>query len=129
MMQDITNKSNLILSICIPTYNRVGLLKESINAIIEQKNTFDINNIEIVISDNASTDGTKEYFWRYKPTSDGAPTTNVVDQYAGPMLLEKALIGGDPENNSLVVPGEIKPDGGRAVSEADAKANTDYKDK
>jgi abequosyltransferase len=61
MMKSITNKSNLILSICIPTYNRVGLLKESINSIIGQKNTFDINNIEIVISDNASTDGTKEY--------------------------------------------------------------------
>jgi glycosyltransferase involved in cell wall biosynthesis len=61
MIQDITNKSNLILSICIPTYNRVGLLKESINAIVEQKSTFNRNNIEIVISDNASTDGTKEY--------------------------------------------------------------------
>ena len=61
MIQALTDKSNLILSICIPTYNRIGLLKESINAIIGQVNTFDINNIEIVISDNASTDGTKEY--------------------------------------------------------------------
>jgi len=75
-------------------------------------------------------DGTKEYVWRYKPTNDGAPTTNVVYQYAGPMLLEEALTGGDPQGNSLVNPGEVIPDGDRAVDVTDAIAkDADYKDK
>lgn len=51
----------VILSICIPTRNRLSSLKNSINSIIEQeffkKNDF----VELVISDNCSTDGTSDY--------------------------------------------------------------------
>ena len=79
--------------------------------------------------EDADGDGTKEYVWRHKPTSDGAPTTNVVDQYAGPMLLEEALITGDPILNSQALSGETKPDGNRAVDKQDAEARLDYKDK
>jgi abequosyltransferase len=43
------------LSICIPTYNRAALLKETIEAIRAQS-----ADVEIVVSDNASTDGTAE---------------------------------------------------------------------
>lgn len=47
-----------LLSICIPTYNRELFLKECLNSISEQicKN----DPIEVVISDNASTDNTSE---------------------------------------------------------------------
>ena len=41
----------------VVTYNRKELLKESIKALLEQ----DYNNCHILIVDNASTDGTKEF--------------------------------------------------------------------
>jgi abequosyltransferase len=50
------------LSICIPTYNRAKFLPELLDSIISQAN----DEIEIVISDNASTDNTKEIVNEYK---------------------------------------------------------------
>jgi abequosyltransferase len=47
---------NYILSICIPTFNRGGFIRETIESIVSQYT----NDVEIVISDNASTDGTDE---------------------------------------------------------------------
>ena len=58
-----------LLSICIPTYNRAKYLKKSIESVICQEE-FKSGKVEIVISDNASTDGTeqvgKEYSDRYE---------------------------------------------------------------
>lgn len=45
-----------ILSICIPTYNRAEYLKATLASIVDQAN----ENIEIVVSDNASNDETLE---------------------------------------------------------------------
>lgn len=50
-----------ILSICIPTYNRIAELSEIIDALL----TIDSNDFEIVITDNMSTDGTKEKILSY----------------------------------------------------------------
>lgn len=47
-----------LLSICIPTYNRAEYLDQCLKAIVEQDG-FD-DRVEIVISDNCSTDETKE---------------------------------------------------------------------
>lgn len=47
-----------LLSICIPTYNRSTYLRESIESIIHQSE-FISGDVEIVISDNASTDNTE----------------------------------------------------------------------
>jgi abequosyltransferase len=44
------------LSFCIPTYNRATYLNETLDSIINQSD----NSIEIIISDNASTDNTEE---------------------------------------------------------------------
>ncbi len=44
------------LSVCIPTYNRGKLLKETLESIVAQAN----DSVEIVISDNASSDCTLE---------------------------------------------------------------------
>lgn len=49
-----------LVSICIPTYNRVDALKRCVDSII-QNEYYSPELIEIVISDNCSTDGTKEY--------------------------------------------------------------------
>jgi len=48
-----------LLSICIPTYNREKYLKECIDSIVNQ-DWFNEKEIEIIISDNASTDNTEE---------------------------------------------------------------------
>lgn len=48
-----------LLSICIPTYNRSRYLQVSLAALIEQSESFH-SDIEIVVSDNASTDNTEE---------------------------------------------------------------------
>ena len=48
--------SNIVLSICIPTYNRSKLLSECIRRIIQCRS----QEIEIVVSDNASTDETQD---------------------------------------------------------------------
>lgn len=46
-----------LLSICIPTYNRANVLKKSLEAYVN--NSYFDNDVEIIISDNASTDDTK----------------------------------------------------------------------
>lgn len=50
--------SQVILSICIPTYNRAALLKEALESILPQIGEDLRDQVEIVVSDNASTDGT-----------------------------------------------------------------------
>lgn len=50
------NKERIVLSICIGTYNRKELLKQLIEEILNYPN----EDIEIVVCDNASTDGTRE---------------------------------------------------------------------
>ena len=49
------------LSIAIPTWNRLSCLKENIGVIIKQVESFPDGVIELVISDNASDDGTTKY--------------------------------------------------------------------
>ena len=46
-----------LVSICIPTHNRLNLLKKSVNSALNQT----YKNIEIIISDNSDNDFTKKY--------------------------------------------------------------------
>lgn len=48
-----------LLSICIPTYNRAQYLQKSLESIVNQ-NGFNAEDVEIVISDNCSTDNTEK---------------------------------------------------------------------
>ncbi|MFZ5649815.1 MAG: glycosyltransferase family 2 protein [Bacillota bacterium] len=50
------------LSICIPTYNRARFIGEAIESVISQAT----EEVEIVVSDNASTDNTEEIINRYR---------------------------------------------------------------
>ena len=50
--------NDIIISLCIPTYNRAKYLKKSIESVIKQK-AFKNGKIEIIISDNASNDNTE----------------------------------------------------------------------
>lgn len=56
-----------LLSICIPTYNRVLCLQQCLESITEQfKNPLILKNVEVVISDNASTDDTENLVKKYQ---------------------------------------------------------------
>lgn len=57
-------ESNVILSIIIPTYNRSNILDISLNNITNESR-FD-DNVEIIISDNCSSDNTREIVEKYK---------------------------------------------------------------
>jgi glycosyltransferase involved in cell wall biosynthesis len=54
-----------LLSICIPTYNRAEYLDKCIASIVSQKE-FNSEDVELVISDNASDDNTEEVVKKYK---------------------------------------------------------------
>ncbi len=58
------NKTTPLLSICIPTYNRAEHLEKCLEAIVNQE-CFD-NQVEVVISDNCSTDDTQTVSLRYQ---------------------------------------------------------------
>jgi abequosyltransferase len=51
----------MFLSICVPTYNRLTDLRNCLTALLSQIDSIMVDEVEIVISDNASTDGTEEY--------------------------------------------------------------------
>jgi len=60
-----------LLSICIPTYNRAGYLKECLESIVCQFEDRDIyRQVEIIISDNASEDNTGEVVRYYQENFD-----------------------------------------------------------
>ena len=51
------NETRPLLSICIPTYNRLSYLKELLDKLLPQLN----DRVEILVSDNCSNDGTWDY--------------------------------------------------------------------
>lgn len=80
-----------LLSICIPTYNRSQYLKKTIDSIIGQEE-FKSENVEIVISDNCSTDDTeivcKKYTEQYENIKYFKNQENVRDRNF-PLVLGK----------------------------------------
>lgn len=86
------NNEKPLLSICIPTYNRSKYLKKSLDSIVTQ-NEFLNGSVEIVISDNASTDDTKEvvtpYLEKYDNVYYSRNEENVRDKNY-PTVLSKA---------------------------------------
>ena len=53
-----------LLSICIPTYNRCDILDETLNRLFSDPD-FDSNSIEVIVSDNCSSDNTNEIVAKY----------------------------------------------------------------
>lgn len=58
--------NNVLLSICIPTYNRAKYLDETLKSITRQRVFVNSNKIEIVISDNFSSDDTSKLVHEYQ---------------------------------------------------------------
>ena len=65
LVLSMQNNIKPLLSICVPTYNREIYLQECLDSIISQ-DSFDEDTIEIIISDNASTDGTQSLIKKYQ---------------------------------------------------------------
>ena len=57
--------ANPILSVCIPTYNRADCLKKTLDSIVTSDVFLNTDNIEVVISNNCSTDNTHELCLKY----------------------------------------------------------------
>jgi glycosyltransferase involved in cell wall biosynthesis len=81
-----------LLSICIPTYNRSEYLDKSIAALVSQVE-FKTDNVELIISDNASDDNTesvvKKYQEQYKNIYYNRNDTNLKWKNF-PIVIEKA---------------------------------------
>ncbi len=58
----MTERSHKLISFCIPTHNRAAYLREALDSILPQLGP----DVEVVISDNASTDGTREFVREYQ---------------------------------------------------------------
>lgn len=55
---------NPLLSICIPTYNRSEILDKTLNSLFSNPD-FDKNKVEVIVSDNSSTDSTRYVVSKY----------------------------------------------------------------
>lgn len=54
-----------LVSVCIPTYNRAGLLRQTVESIVSSPAFLDSEEVEIVVSDNASSDDTGRMMAEY----------------------------------------------------------------
>lgn len=57
--------NNPLLSICIPTYNRANYLETTLDSIVNQRSFQESDDVEVIISDNCSTDNTQEISEKY----------------------------------------------------------------
>lgn len=94
-----------LLSICIPTYNRCECLKKSIESIISQKEFLD-GSVEIVISDNVSSDGTQqlgiEYANRYENIYYHRNKENIMDRNYPTVISEANGVLRHLSNDTLI---------------------------
>lgn len=57
--------SKIILSICIPTYNRAKFLKNNLESLYKQINDINCKYVEVMVSNNCSTDNTHSVVQEY----------------------------------------------------------------
>ncbi len=67
------NPETPLLSLCVPTYNRAALLTQSLDAILSQIGPEETRQIEVLILDNASPDGTPDVIEKAGRRSPHAP--------------------------------------------------------
>ncbi len=57
-------ENKILISILVPTYNRVKYLKECLDSIVEQEG-FNLNELELIVSDNSEWNETKDFMNNY----------------------------------------------------------------
>jgi glycosyltransferase involved in cell wall biosynthesis len=94
-----------LLSICIPTYNRADVLDKSIASIVTQPE-FDSDDVELVVSDNASNDNTEEvvkkYQKEYKNIFYSKNSENISDKNFPVMIENSHGVFRKPCNDTLI---------------------------
>lgn len=71
--------SSKLLSICIPTYNRCETLKNTLTELFSNPD-FNENLIEVIVSDNCSTDNTKQVVSKFNLVKYYRNETNIKDE-------------------------------------------------
>jgi glycosyltransferase involved in cell wall biosynthesis len=71
--------SNILLSICIPTYNRCTVLDATLQKLFLNPE-FDSNRMEVIVSDNCSTDDTQEIVLKYPLVRYYRNSENIIDR-------------------------------------------------
>jgi len=66
-----------LLSLCVPTYNRSGLLRQSLHAILSQVDTAVAPQVEVLVMDNASPDDTPQVVAELQAQFPDAPVRYV----------------------------------------------------
>jgi glycosyltransferase involved in cell wall biosynthesis len=96
-----------LLTICIPTYNRSKYLKKTLDSIVNQKIFIESNKVEIVISDNASTDDTRSICYEFIKLNPDKILYHCNDENILDLNFEKALSLGSGDflklNNDTLV--------------------------
>ena len=72
------------VSIVIPTYNRLPILVKCLLALENQKLNANINNYEVIVVDDGSTDGPAS--WIYKNKANLPPVILFQQEHGGPAL-------------------------------------------
>ena len=57
-------ENNILISILVPTYNRIKYLEECLNSVVVQQ-WFELNQLELIISDNSEWEKTKIFMNQY----------------------------------------------------------------
>lgn len=70
---------DILLSICIPTYNRAEVLDQTLQKLFSNPD-FDENKVEVIVSDNASTDNTSEIVSKYPEVKYYKNSENIRDK-------------------------------------------------
>ncbi|WP_321952703.1 glycosyltransferase [Paraburkholderia bannensis] len=82
---------NILLSLCIPTYNRAAVLKTTLESIVTQEAFLATDEIEVVIADNCSSDNT------------AALVTEYVQRFPGKFVFHQNEVNIGPEKNFQLV--------------------------
>jgi len=62
--------NKILISILVPTYNRVKFLEECLDSIVSQE-WFDLKELELIVSDNSEWDETKKFMGKYMEENKG----------------------------------------------------------
>lgn len=83
--------SKIILSICIPTYNRAEYLDKNLQSIMEQIK--DTDEVEVIVSDDTSTDNTEQIVNKYTATNKVIYKRNTTNIGADSNIIQVLALG------------------------------------